>query len=252
MCSVDEHGAGSGASIQDSLSSSGQHHVRFGRLLASIGRITSTNDPELKDSITLDILTAVREDSSVTQRTLADQLGIALGLTNFYLKRCVQKGLIKITSVPANRYSYYLTPKGFAEKSRLTREYLFESFKYFRAARQQFGDIFHQCVGCGQTKILLAGASDLSEIAVLCSQDKPVELIGIFQPGAKKDREGGIETFSRLPNVTKFDVVIICDIEDPIGLYQQLSAKLEASRILAPDLLGELDIPLRLVESTHG
>ena len=68
---------------------------------------------------------------------LPEAAGIALGLANAYLKRCVKKGLIKVSQAPANRYAYYLTPKGFTEKSRLTAEYLTISFNFFRDARAQ-------------------------------------------------------------------------------------------------------------------
>ena len=60
----------------------------------------------------------------MTQRHLADRLGVALGLANSYLRRCARKGLIKITQAPDNRYLYYLTPQGFTEKTRLTARYL--------------------------------------------------------------------------------------------------------------------------------
>ena len=73
-------------------------------------------DPE----IVLGLLTSIERDSAVTQRKLAGDLGIALGLANAYLRRCVRKGLVKVSQVPLNRYAYYLTPQGFAEKSRLT------------------------------------------------------------------------------------------------------------------------------------
>ena len=87
--------------------------------------------------IVLGLLTAVEKNSRVTQRSVSRDLGIALGLTNSYLKRCVKKGLIKVQSAPANRYAYYLTPMGFAEKSKLTAEFLSQGFRYFRLARQQ-------------------------------------------------------------------------------------------------------------------
>src|SRR6187549_1606185 len=78
--------------------------------------------------ITLGLLTAIEENSAVTQRSVASDLGIALGLANSYLKRCVRKGLVKVAQVPSRRYAYFLTPQGFAEKSRLTAEYLSHSF----------------------------------------------------------------------------------------------------------------------------
>ena len=70
----------------------------------------------------LGVLSAVEHDSNVTQRNMSSQLGIALGLANAVLKRCVRKGLIKISTAPLNRYAYYLTPTGFSEKARLTAE----------------------------------------------------------------------------------------------------------------------------------
>src|ERR1700683_182480 len=87
------------------------------------------------ERILLDLLNSVERDGGQSQRRLASELGIALGLVNAYLKRCVKKGLIKVTHAPARRYMYYLTPQGFAEKSRLTAEYLSSSFSFFRRAQ---------------------------------------------------------------------------------------------------------------------
>ncbi len=120
--------------------------------------------------ITLGMLNAVAENNVVTQRSLARDLGIALGLANAYLKRCVTKGYIKVTHVPAKRYAYYLTPTGFAEKSRLTAQYLAISFDFFRLARGQCGALFAECESQGWTRIVLSGAGELAEIAMLCRQ----------------------------------------------------------------------------------
>src|SRR5271157_788176 len=95
---------------------------------------TETNRTE-DERILLDLLNSVERDGGQSQRRLASELGIALGLVNAYLRRCVNKGLIKVSHAPARRYVYYLTPQGFAEKSRLTVEYLTSSFSFFRQAR---------------------------------------------------------------------------------------------------------------------
>src|SRR5271157_1367844 len=87
--------------------------------------------------IVLGLLESVERDGAQSQRKLASDLGIALGLANAYLKRCVHKGLVKVGQAPARRYAYYLTPQGFAEKSRLTATYLSHSFSFFREARAQ-------------------------------------------------------------------------------------------------------------------
>src|SRR5436309_7009255 len=117
--------------------------------------------------IVLGLLTSIERDSSITQRKLAGDLGIALGLANAYLRHCVRKGLIKISQVPLNRYAYYLTPQGFAEKSRLTAEYLTVSFNFFRKARGDCAVLLRQCTALGWRRVALYGAGDLAEIVVL-------------------------------------------------------------------------------------
>ena len=123
------------------------------------------NNRKREESVTLEILEAIEAQSDVTQRHLARRTGIALGLANSYLKRCVRKGLVKIHQAPANRYLYYLTPKGFAEKSRLTAQYLSYSFKFYRRAGQSCAEVFADCGKRGWNRITLCGASDLAEIA---------------------------------------------------------------------------------------
>ena len=87
------------------------------------------------ERIVLGLLSSVESDGARSQRRIAAELGIALGLVNAYLKRCVKKGLVKVHDAPARRYAYYLTPQGFAEKSRLTVQYLSDSFSFFRQAK---------------------------------------------------------------------------------------------------------------------
>src|ERR1700731_943813 len=132
--------------------------------------------PRAEVDITLGMLTAVEENSVVTQRSLAKELGIALGLANAYLKRCVAKGLIKVTHAPANRYAYYLTPQGFAEKSRLTAQYLALSFDFFRVARMQCRELLDICELQGWTRVVLCGRSELAEIVMLCAESEVIKL----------------------------------------------------------------------------
>jgi DNA-binding MarR family transcriptional regulator len=83
-----------------------------------------------QDDILLGVLNAIERDARTSQRSISSELGVALGLANAYLKRRVNKGLIKVSQAPARRYTYYLTPNGFAEKTRLTAEYFSYSFTF--------------------------------------------------------------------------------------------------------------------------
>src|SRR3990172_7221829 len=80
----------------------------------------------------LQLLNEIEASETVTQRGLAKRLGIALGLTNLYMKRLVKKGHIKVINIQKNRIRYLITPKGIAEKSRLTYEYMQYSFQLYR------------------------------------------------------------------------------------------------------------------------
>lgn len=194
-------------------------------------------DRDVDAEITLGILSAVEEDARATQRSLASDLGIALGLTNAYLKKCVKKGLIKVTQAPANRYAYYLTPKGFAEKSRLTAEYLAVSFNFFRAAREQCADVIAGCAARGQRRVLLAGVSDLAEIATLCAADAGIDLVAILDPASSESRYAGLDVISALADAPVFDAVVVTDFRTAQQTFDRLSEEIDPDRVHAPALL---------------
>ena len=106
----------------------------------------------------LEILTAIAEGDSTTQRALAARLGVALGLTNLYLKRLAKKGFIKITEFPRKpaarkRLRYVLTPKGLLEKSRLTYDYMSYSLGIYRRTRETLREALGHLHGQGLKRV---------------------------------------------------------------------------------------------------
>ncbi len=134
-----------------------------------MSRLASPQEDTENERIVLGLLNSVETDGERSQRHIAAELGIALGLVNAYLKRCVKKGWVKVNQAPARRYAYYLTPQGFTEKSRLTVDYLSSSFSFFRRAKADCADVFAAAKERGFKRAVLAGKSDLAEIAVLCA-----------------------------------------------------------------------------------
>lgn len=199
---------------------------------------TSLTTADGDAEITLGLLTAVEENSALTQRSVASDLGIALGLANAYLKRCIRKGLIKVNQAPANRYAYYLTPKGFAEKSRLTGQYLSASFNFFRRARAQCAEMMETCETRKWRRVALAGASDLAEIAALCARDHDIELLGIVDPDCQQERFAGLPVVARLKELGPVGAVIVTDFRRPQAAYDTLIETLPSERVLTPRLLG--------------
>ncbi|MGY8813384.1 MAG: winged helix-turn-helix transcriptional regulator [Gammaproteobacteria bacterium] len=189
-------------------------------------------------SLTLEILNTIDNQSDVTQRNLADSLGVALGLTNSYLKGCVRKGLIKIEQAPANRYLYYLTPHGFAEKSRLTAEYLSSSFNFYRRASLSCTEVFNLCQERNYQRIILCGKSELAEIASLRAKDKKISISGILDLNFDAKECIGFPLYTTLDDIKSYDACVITDLISPYKMISFLEQSLEKSRILIPDILG--------------
>jgi len=188
--------------------------------------------------IMLGLLDAVEQERAQSQRLLASELGIALGLVNAYLKRCVKKGLVKVRGAPARRYAYYLTPQGLAEKSRLTVEYLANSFGFFRQAKTDCSGLFHSAKVGGVRRVLLAGQSDLAEIAAICALEHGIEIVGVVQDGAAKRRFIGLSVFADFESVSeRFDAVLITDLTTARATCDVAVARFGAKRVLVPELL---------------
>jgi len=207
---------------------------------------TASDDPE----ILLGLLSAIEQDSQVTQRSLSRDLGIALGLANAYLKRCVTKGLIKVSQVPLNRYAYYLTPKGFSEKSRLTAEYLTISFNFFRDARAQCVALLDAVRRQSWRRIVLVGAGELAEIAILSASESPVEIVCVADSAAAASRCAGVTVVADLAAAIRqgeadgggIDGFVITDTQAPQAAYEAtlalaVAAGFGADRVVAPPML---------------
>src|SRR5271154_6926553 len=134
------------------------------------------------------LLEPAGRDGGQWQRKLASDLGIALGLVNAYLKRCVKKGLLKIGQAPARRYAYYLTPHGFTEKSRLTVEYLSSSFSFFRRAREDCASVLKAAHARGWNRIALAGVSGFAGVATICGLEQGISIVAVVDAKSTSDR----------------------------------------------------------------
>ncbi len=196
------------------------------------------NNREREESVTLEILEAIEARSDVTQRHLARSTGIALGLANSYLKRCVRKGLVKIHQAPANRYLYYLTPKGFTEKSRLTARYLSISFAFYRKAGDSCRDAFQRCQKQGWNRVVLCGVSDLAEIASLRALEHDIEIAGVYDPGHARERFLNREVVAAMDACEPFDGCLLTDLSDPQATYSDIVDQVSMEGVVVPDILG--------------
>jgi DNA-binding MarR family transcriptional regulator len=167
---------------------------------------------ETQDLRTLKILEQVDNGYSPSQRDLARELNISLGLVNSFIKRLAHKGYVKVTTIPRKRIQYILTPKGMAEKSRLTYRYIQSSYQYYRQARQKLQKLFGELETQGVRNVVFYGASDLAEIAFLSLQETGIELVAVVDdrnPGKKM--LGHEVTDSRGLSQVSFDRIVITE-----------------------------------------
>ena len=184
------------------------------------------------------LLASVECEAQISQRKLASELGLAVGLVNTYIKRCVKKGLIKVQEVPSRRYAYCLTPQGFAEKSRLTAEYLSWSLTFFRRARADCADVIDVARVRGWASIGLIGGGDLAEIAILSAAEYGMAVAGIVDAGASRTKVMGVAVVVRMDALIPApDGWVITAIEHAQALHDAVVAAHGVGKVLAPALL---------------
>ena len=193
-------------------------------------RLAEDTDGELL----LQLLKAVETEERLTQRRLADSLGIALGLTNAYLKRCARKGWVRIRRVKPNRYRYFLTPQGFSEKTRLSARYLAGSLKYLTTLRLQLEQIYRRCDMLGHNRVVIIGAGELAELARLCAKANDIEIAGVID--ADRFRTVKSDAMAEIPLAA--DAAVVVDLGEITSLLTALAPCFTSDEIHLLEILS--------------
>lgn len=170
----------------------------------------------------LDLLEALSEDATLTQRGLSARLGIALGLTNIYLKRLARKGYVKCVNVQSNRLRYLLTPSGIAEKTRLTYEFMDYSLQLYRDVRRRLRLVLEPLANRQIVRVAIYGTGEAAELAYLGLKEVGLEPVGVFG-----DETG--PAFFSIPVASiadlaqqSFDVLVVATLDDPTAIVLRL------------------------------
>jgi DNA-binding MarR family transcriptional regulator len=168
------------------------------------------------------LLSELDRNGGATQRGLATKLGVALGLTNLCLKRLARKGYIKITTISRHRIRYLLTPQGFAEKSRLTYQYMQYSLSYYRDMRGRLKDMLSSLEGLHGQRVAICGTGELAELTYLALREMNIECIGFVDGNT---RETFLSCPVSLPDRIagwQLDRVLIADLDRAAAYEEQL------------------------------
>ena len=186
------------------------------------------------DLRTLKILEKVDNDRTPSQRDLARDLNISLGLVNSFIKRLTQKGYLEVGHLPKNRVRYLLTPRGVAEKSRLNYEYIQYSVKFYKDSRQKLRELYAEMETQGVRYIVFYGAGDLAEIAYLSLHQSCIELVAVIDDGrvGQNFMQFTVSHTDRIESLW-FDKILIATINSTESISEKLANMgISASRVV--------------------
>lgn len=162
---------------------------------------------------TLRLLEEIEQNHSPSQRYLAKQLNVSLGLVNSFVKRLAQKGYFKITTIPKNRVKYILTPKGVAQKTKLTYQYIHYSYQFYKDARSKIREIFEELAEQNTRRVIFYGIGHFAEIAYISLQETPMKMVAMVDDTKCGERFMGmtVESPEQIEHLA-YDSIIITAI----------------------------------------
>jgi len=172
----------------------------------------------------LQLLTEISSGDSVTQRRLAKRYRFALGLTNSLMRRLVTKGYIKIVNLERKRLRYLLTPKGVAEKARLTYQYLDYSLALYRQVRTLLTRTLSTIQQSSGKDTVLYGTGEMAEITFVLMQQRGLNVVSVVEEPATLQAMFMGQAV-RCPADLRgrsYDWVVIASFKDQQKIIQQL------------------------------
>ena len=131
------------------------------------------------------ILRAIASGDRVTQRGLASELGVALGLANLLIRRLAAKGFVRVAGAGTRHVRYLMTACGWEELAKETRDSLENTVHLYTETREQIRSSLARIAGhCppaadGRKPVVFYGAGDVAEIAYVSLQQTDLTLIGV-------------------------------------------------------------------------
>jgi len=170
---------------------------------------------EKKDLHILRLMGEIDRTGNHSQRELSRRLDVSLGLVNTFIKRLVNKGYFKVTTMPRNRVKYFLTPAGLARKSRLTVEYLRYSVDSYKDIKNLLLNKYKEMERNNIKSVLFYGAGEVAELAYLYLQLTKIRLAGIIDDN-RHDKKFFDFEIADLDSIyqMEWDLILLTRLED--------------------------------------
>ncbi len=123
------------------------------------------------------LLNEIAYDSKVTQSSLSDRLGIAVGSVNWYIKRLIHRGWVKVSRLDRTRLQYDLTPEGMAVFTQRAMLYMRDSLKVYVSLRDKARSLVSELKQQGVTEVYLQGHDEVMDILRLTCIENGIQIV---------------------------------------------------------------------------
>lgn len=124
----------------------------------------------------LTLLNSIEQDPDISQASLADTLGVAVGTINWHLKRMVAKGYVKVKRMQRKKLRYLLTAEGIALRASLTVKYIENSFSLYNLVRQRTRNVLDDLRSFGMDSVRIEGDGEVAEVCLLTCLEQGIQV----------------------------------------------------------------------------
>lgn len=123
------------------------------------------------------LLNEIANDSMVTQASLSDRLGIAVGSVNWYIKRLIHRGWIKVSHLDRTRLKYDLTSEGMTVFTKRAMSYARDSLKVYGDFREKAKAVASELNEKGIPAVYLDGNDEMMDIMRLTCIEAGIQVL---------------------------------------------------------------------------
>ena len=182
----------------------------------------------------LDTLLEIKDNPSLSQRSLAHKLNISLGLTNAILQNLIHRGWVKAKKLTGRKILYLITPQGMARATNLIYDRFRETQHYYQYTKELLISYLTDLYNRGEKRVIIYGTNQLAEITYLSLLDSPLKLHSILtddSSSSSKKKFLGHEVLT-LPDFSKK----ISEIPNPENFIIFSTVSQEENKILITEI----------------
>jgi DNA-binding MarR family transcriptional regulator len=133
------------------------------------------------------LLDILARQPNTSQRVVARQAGLSLGMVNLVLRRLAKTGFIRVSALNGQTMRYVLTPEGSAELTRRSYEYVLRVISSFGALRDGITGLVRERFERGDRHFLIYGHGDVADIADLACRTSGIDGLSVA-----RQRDGAV------------------------------------------------------------